>query len=930
MSKVVDDYIVVMRRALQKYGDKCITFVQVGSFYEVYDTVDASESHHLGVCERVLYIKVVPKKMTSSVDGAPPKPVYAAGFPIESIGRFRAMLLERQFTILVIDQGQDKHVRKLAGVISPGFDEDASHSVSATVLVTNFRAYVCRYDMHINELKLQSVGSPEQTTMTLLNEARRLLHENGHCSEVIVYTDLDESIPESEIVALFPSIALHIRDLRRQLRYIYNEQWQRRCLESCYKRFHTVGDGIFEKLDIAECSAQLVAALILLVTFIREHDERCLDILPIPNTKTGGETSTRLLNGALQTLNIIDDGTSLSLMTMLSRYVYTTMGERVLRERLRAPTNDVLTLEKRYDEISNVQDWIASGNAAETIHLLKKVKDLAQLACRCRKHALRLPDMVRLIESHRNAHRVLETIEQIDLSEPSSDASHALSRLLTVADDAFDPTMTGTNVIRSEVCQKINSIRRDIAEHEARMEAYQKDIDRIVQYNNATTLCDSFLGISTARGKTLQKSGWSVIFMKQGARVNEDAVNETIASLSDLKVDLDRACNEFLSEIMDTFNREYFDRYADEISYHIGKFDMLQAAATAATRKNYTRPRLQTPMDASGVNVTNLRHPIIEHIVDANGLPYVSNDVILSPENSILLYGVNSVGKSSLLKATACAVLMAQSGFFVAASSMILRPYSVIGIHIGGRDDMYRSQSTFVREMEEIRSVLRASETNGGNTLFLADELGNSTEDVSAIKIVSTLLHVLYTRRVSILLATHMFSLLENPYVVGLKGLRNYHLAVHFEEDGTIRFDRTLRKGVPPTREYGCRIAEKIIVDDKEFVRHLNSSRHTTDSRLAQTTRCTYNRSLFAWQCDICGYYPQTRKHVPLDWHHIEGQCDAIGGFVPSGRHVHARVNIMPVCKDCHRKIHAKRIIVHGYEDTADGRHLRYEVLEGD
>jgi DNA mismatch repair protein MutS len=471
----------------------------------------------------------------------------------------------------------------------------------------------------------------------------------------------------------------------------------------------------------------------------------------------------------------------------------------------------------------------------------------------------------------------------------------------------------------------ISELRQKVAVNEAKIAETQQKIDSLVQSSNSTTFCGSHVITSTVRGKLLEKNGWRILFLKQHARINDDALNVTIATLTDLKSELNRACESFFSEFIDGMNEKYFETFADEIASSLGKFDMLQALAVVATLQNYCRPTIEEARDGSGITASTLRHPIIEKIVDMNGLPYVANDVQLSAEHSMLLYGANSVGKSSLLKAIACAVVMAQCGMFVAASRMTLRPYSTVAIHIGGRDDMYRSQSTFVREMEEVRSILRISETDGAHTLFLADELGNSTEDVSAVKIVSSILHTMYARRVTTLLATHMFSLQDSPLVVGLQGLRNYHLRIEFDDDHTILFDRTLKMGMPPTREYGCRIAERIITEDKDFVHYLKSDMHTKDARLANTSRCKYNRALFAEQCEICGYYPQTAKHLPLDWHHIEGQCEAVSGFVPSGRHVHARSNMMPVCKDCHRKIHKDLILVHRYEDTANGRRIRFE-----
>ena len=120
---MVDDYIAIARTARSKHGERCLVFMQVGSFYEVYDVCDAEESIQLGVCEQLLYLKVTPKKMTCAIDGTP-QPVFFAGIPIDALPRYRAMLIERHFTVFVIAQDDhDSSNRRLTQVASPGFDD---------------------------------------------------------------------------------------------------------------------------------------------------------------------------------------------------------------------------------------------------------------------------------------------------------------------------------------------------------------------------------------------------------------------------------------------------------------------------------------------------------------------------------------------------------------------------------------------------------------------------------------------------------------------------------------------------------------------------------------------------------------------------------------------------------------------------------------
>ena len=143
-----------------------------------------------------------------------------------------------------------------------------------------------------------------------------------------------------------------------------------------------------------------------------------------------------------------------------------------------------------------------------------------------------------------------------------------------------------------------------------------------------------------------------------------------------------------------------------------------------------------------------LRHPLIE--IFQTDIPYIPNDVDLN-ESGILLYGINSAGKSSYMKSVGVNLIMAQAGMFVASESFEYSPYDKIFTRIPGGDNLFKGQSTFVAEICELRSILKYS-TN--RSLIIGDELASGTESISAISIVAAGIKTLSERKSSFIFAT--------------------------------------------------------------------------------------------------------------------------------------------------------------------------------
>jgi DNA mismatch repair protein MutS len=234
--------------------------------------------------------------------------------------------------------------------------------------------------------------------------------------------------------------------------------------------------------------------------------------------------------------------------------------------------------------------------------------------------------------------------------------------------------------------------------------------------------------------------------------------------------------------------------------------------------------------------------------------------------SGILLYGVNAVGKSSIMKAVGIAVVMAQAGMFVAADSLEIgpKPFAEIYTRVGLRDDLARGHSTFVVEMLELRAILRRA---GPGTLVIGDELCAGTEAPSALAIVGAGVVSLAERGAAFVFATHLHELVALPQVATLNGVKARHLSArHDEASGRLVLDRRLSPGTgPPT--YGLEVCRSLDMDPA-FLRAADAiRRHVLGVPASLVTRdnlktSRYNGRVIVDLCGVCGAKAEETHHI--------------------------------------------------------------------
>ena len=235
------------------------------------------------------------------------------------------------------------------------------------------------------------------------------------------------------------------------------------------------------------------------------------------------------------------------------------------------------------------------------------------------------------------------------------------------------------------------------------------------------------------------------------------------------------------------------------------------------------RPKLldRTSLTPSSISLEQFRHPCL---CTTNTISnFIPNDLQLGTDSQaervILLTGPNMGGKSTLLRQTCIAVIMAQLGCYVPAKSCTLTPIDRIFTRIGAHDNILAGHSTFMVELQETSKILQNATPD---SLVILDELGRGTSTFDGYSIAFSVLYDLATRVGCLsLFSTHYHMMIDEFTHNPLIGM--YHMGCEVDEvKREVTFLYRLQRGVCP-RSYGMNVANmagipRSIVDRAESI----------------------------------------------------------------------------------------------------------------
>lgn len=953
---VVDEYFKYQSEYTQKYGNKTLVFMQVGSFYEAYST--DVEGFNLNIISQL--INVIRTKKSNKDPNVNNKNPYMLGFPIVSLAERLRILTENGFTVIIFDQlEENQHItRKVAGIYTPAINimsyvADTRFIMSIyikeekqikTKSITAIGASVC--DVTTGNTCVYETYSTIEEANICFDNIQRFIH--AHPPKELLILNLSSKYDSDYIKSCLDISHDNIKFLPEINPHFTKIMYQQEVIKKIYPKYGLLNP--LEYIGLTKLPYCTISFMILL-DYINSVDSTMLFKVGIPTVFC--ETPNLYIgNNALLQLNIFENkqldvlNKNITCLFDIIDHTSTPLGRRYLKAKLNTPFVDTDVLNKIYDiteELTNNKKYCVY------VKLLNQIGDIEKMYRKIVLKIVKPDEFFMFIQSLNHVQLLLNTLQQdeelIKLLELPSNIDRLRFfikkiRNIFVVDNLKSSIETET-YYQTDVHEDIDNLYKELCNKMSFVENLRLKLSQLLGRENLLSTKKNdrdgyFFNITKIRAEQLHKELSNIKTFKIGdIEINakdvifkcnpSGTVKITTAKMDTNSDDIVLLQNELKAKV-----REYFLEDVEKIisKYHrcikniislIAQFDYYVSNAKTAVLCHYSKPIIEK-QDYGFVQCEQLRHPVIEKLIEHE---YIPHDLTLGKDNlkGILLYGLNSSGKSSMMKAVGISIIMAQAGMFVPASKFIYSPYTTIFTRISGNDNIFKELSSFSVEMVELKAIWKRSNST---TLVIGDEVCRGTEHVSGNAIVASTLIKLSKVNSTFIFATHLHDLVKLKQIHNIKNIKAFHLSVTYDGDkDRLVFDRQLKEG-DGEEIYGITVAKYIIQDD-EFTQSTNNIKDELlgiTTEVVPTKQSKYSTKLYIDKCQICNKQLSSKDDIiNLCVHHIHHQEDCENGVVKNKKYIrkNAKCNIITICRSCHSNVHDGKINIDKIVKSTDG-----------
>ena len=895
LKKIYPYYVEKTNYYKRLYGDNTVVLMQVGSFYEIYSNCD-NDNIDIRKISDITQLHVANKKCG----------YFMAGFKIEILNKYSNILTNAGYTCIIYNQIDEqtidgKMVRELKEIISPGTNINCKDEVSNLLVFyleennNNLSLGCFIINILTNKCFILESHDDIKDKNKVLNDILRIITIHKAREILIISLDKLEKYKE-KILNIFGNDYIIQNKINKMCKELKKIDYQKQLLIKAYN--HESMEDIITYLDMDKYPIGLIS-LVNGIQFIYERNPDIIKNIEKP-IFLDNNNILKLDNDSANQINYIDYNDRRSVYKIINKCI-TAVGRRSMHRKLIYPITNIKKLKNQYNSIEN----FLNEDLSEPIKDLKQIYDIERIYRKIVSMKLNPVEWVNFDISIKHSKNLFEYFgENKDIIEDIEKKYECLD-IENLNNDK--PFKKGYNKVIDNL----------IENYEKNYKLLENVVNEINEIGEKFTQCkiestkDSIYIIMTKHryetAKKLNSEKMKNYITEKKNESNVKITNENIRYITNeiilIKEELIKKSNEHYKLFVKEFGDLMFDNI-NKLINKIGEYDILICNVLNVKKYNLNKPKI-FKNDNSYFNIKGLRNPII---VDQEKI-CIKNNILLN-NNGILLYGINSSGKSCLMKSIAINIILAQCGMYVFCDELEFSPYNAIFTRISSQDNIYRGQSSFLKEMSELSNILIKA---NNKSLVVGDEVCSGTENISGISIVAASLLKLIDLNATFIFATHLHELTDIKEIKENEKILIKHMKISIYNDNII-FDRILEEG-QGDRLYGINICRYLKMDEVFLLNAEKIRKRLCDENeyFLNLKKSNYNNKLYMDICQVCF------KNKSSETHHITYQS------IDNSNEKNNKDNLLPICNECHLKEHDKyhNFKIEGYMYSVKGKILK-------
>ncbi|KAL9544155.1 hypothetical protein MBANPS3_007766 [Mucor bainieri] len=487
--------------------------------------------------------------------------------------------------------------------------------------------------------------------------------------------------------------------------------------------------------------------------------------------------------------NSHDGSTEGTVFKLLANSI-TPFGKRLFKQWLCHPLRRIEDINNRLDA---VEDFMRLVELHDKIaRMMHGMPDLERLISRIHSGRIQVKEFLTALDGFKTTRQIIDTLTQsrahftsallgqlIDQFPDIGGKLDSLKNAFITADVDVDYQKIRTMIPKTGMNDEWDSINQQIKDAEQQFESHLQKVKKELKCASIVykDMNKDIYQMEVPKSIKVPQSWIQLSMTAKVARYWDTTVKNMVTEYRELMETKNAFVKKFALQVYAAFDESY-DMWLSAVQ-SIAELDALMGLAKGSINMGEPacRPVL-LDQERSVVEFEELRHPCV---VPGVATDFIPNDLGLggSEASVIVLTGPNMGGKSTLLRQTCVAIIMAQLGGYVPARSCRLTPCDRIYTRIGANDNIMGGQSTFMVELAETSKILREATTR---SMVILDELGRGTSTFDGYAIAYSVLHYLSTHIGCLgMFATHYQTLCKE--FERSPEINNMHMGYIMEED---------------------------------------------------------------------------------------------------------------------------------------------------